>query len=66
MPQSMASWHPLSAGRGDGKGSLFGGSGGGGGGSAVSDGLDDELGLGDLLLSLSKLASEIQKPDTRK
>jgi hypothetical protein len=65
MRQSMASSHPLSAGRGGGKGGLFGG-GGGGGGSAESDGLDDELGLGDLLLSLSKLASEIQKPDTRK
>lgn len=49
------------AGRGQG---LFGASAAGDSGDL--GGLDDELGLGDLLLSLSKLAGESQRPNARK
>lgn len=52
---------PRSAGRGQG---LFGASAAGDSGDL--GGLDDELGLGDLLLSLSKLAGESQRPNARK
>ncbi|KAL4437954.1 hypothetical protein ABPG77_004175 [Micractinium sp. CCAP 211/92] len=52
---------PGGAGRGKG---LFGAS--AAGGSDELDALDDELGLGDLLLSLSKLAGESQRPNARK
>lgn len=46
----------------DGGGGLFGG----GGASGSLDLGDDELGLGDLLLSLSKLAGESQRPNARR
>lgn len=51
------------AGRGGsrGGGGLFGG----GSGSLDAD-LEDELGLGDLLLSLSRLAGESQRPNSRR
>lgn len=62
-PLPCVTHHPRPQRAGRGKG-LFGAS--AAGGSDDLDALDDELGLGDLLLSLSKLAGESQRPNARK